>query len=110
MRIFFLDRKLGKIVSSRKKIEQHFGKVMAKKIMQRLDDMSMAENLSVLMQLPGRHHPLTGKRKGQFACDLQHPYRLIYQPGNYPLPKDENGNLLYSEITILEIIKIEDYH
>ncbi len=83
---------------------------MAKKIMQRLDDMKNAKNLEVLMTLPGNHHALKGNRKGLFACDLVHPYRLIYKPGNDPLPKYESGSLIYAEVTIIDIIEIIDYH
>ena len=72
--------------------------------------MAIVENLEKLMALPGRHHPLTGHRNGQFACDLEHPYRLIYQPDNEPLPIDDNNALIYSKVTIVEIIEITDYH
>jgi len=110
MEIYFLNSKLAKILNNRNKIIKKYGSNMAKKIMQRLDDMKAAENLEELMTLPGRHHPLKEDRKGQFACDLVHPYRLIYKPGNAPLPKDDKGNLIYSEITLIDIIEIEDYH
>ena len=83
---------------------------MARKLMQRLDDMRAAENLEVVMKLPGRHHQLTGNRKGQFACDLIHPYRLIYEPGNNPLPVNDEGYLVYSEVTEINILEIVDYH
>ena len=110
MEVNFTSKKLAKILSDSKKIRKVYGFTMAKKIMQRLDDMRAAANLEALMTLPGRHHPLTGDRKGQFACDLEHPYRLIYKPGNEPLPKDESGRLIYSEVTIIDIVEIKDYH
>ena len=110
MDIYFADKKLAKILNSRKEAERKYGHRMAKVIMQRLTDVEAAENLEVLMTLPGRHHPLKGGRKGQFACDLVHPYRLIYEPGNNPLPQDESGGLIYSEITVIDIIEITDYH
>ena len=81
-----------------------------KKIKQRLDDMAMADNLQELMQLPGRHHPLKGERKGQFACNLEHPYRMIYEPADDPLPIDDTNALIYEKVTIVEIIEITDYH
>lgn len=109
MEIFFKTKKLAKILNSSKLIAKHYGN-SAKKIKMRLDDMKMADNLEELMKLPGRHHPLIGDRKGQFACDLEHPYRLIYEPANEPLPVDEMNALIYSEITIVEVIGIADYH
>ena len=70
----------------------------------------MVDNLADAMHLPGRHHSLTGDRQGQFACDLKHPFRLIYEPSNKPLPIDENNNLIYNKVSIVEIIEITDYH
>jgi len=104
------NKKLRKILEDENKIRKKYGTKMADKIMQRIDDIKCAENLEILMKLPGKHHPLTGDRKGQFACDLVQPYRLIYRPGNDPLPIDDNGNLIYSEIIIIEILEIIDYH
>lgn len=45
----------------------------------------------------GRCHPLKGNRKNQYAVDLVHPYRLIFE-------KKE------SEIQIVNITEITDYH
>lgn len=104
------NKKLRKILEDENKIRKKYGTKMAEKIMQRIDDMKSAENLEILMKLPGNHHPLTGDRKGQFACNLVQPYRLIYRPANDTLPIDDNDNLIYSEITIVEIIEIVDYH
>jgi len=110
MDIIVNNKKLRKILEDKNKIRKKYGTKMADKIMQRIDDMKCAENLEILMKLPGNHHPLTGDRKGQFACNLVQPYRLIYRPANDTLPIDDNGNLIYSEITIVEILEIVDYH
>ena len=42
-------------------------------------------------------HPLKGNRKNQFAVDLVHPYRLVFE---------KKG----TEIQIANIIEIIDYH
>ena len=110
MEINFKTKKLGKILNSRKLIEKQYGNIATKKIIGRLKTMTLANNLKEVMNLPGRHHALSGNRKGQFACDLVHPYRLIYEPDNDPLPFDENNLLIYSKVTIVEIIEITDYH
>jgi Plasmid maintenance system killer protein len=110
MDIIVNNKKLKKILEDKSKIRKEYGPKMADKIMQRIDDMKCAENLEVLMKLPGNHHPLTGDRKGQFACNLVQPYRLIYRPANDTLPIDDNDNLIYAEITIVEILEIVDYH
>jgi len=110
MDIIVNNKKLKNILEDKSKIKKKYGTEMADKIMQRIDDMKCAENLEILIKLPGNHHPLTGDRKGQFACNLVQPYRLIYRPANDTLPIDDNGNLIYSEITIVEILEIVDYH
>ena len=107
--ISFKTNKLAKTLNSGKLIIKHFGS-SAKKIKIRLDDMANVGNLEILMTLPGRHHPLSGDRKGQFACDLVHPFRLIYEPNNNPLPLDDNNILIYNKVTSVEIIEITDYH
>ena len=45
----------------------------------------------------GRCHTLKGNRKGQYAMDLVHPYRLVFE---------KIGN----EIQIANVMKIVDYH
>ena len=110
MDIIVNNKKLRKILEDKSKIRKKYGTKMANKIMQRIDDIKSAENLEILMKLPENHHPLTGDRKGQFACNLVQPYRLIYRPANDTLPIDDNGNLIYSEITLVEILEIVDYH
>ena len=109
MEIFYKTKKLAKVLNSSKLIDKNYG-ASASKLKIRLDDMALVDNLEILMGLPGRHHPLTGDRKGQFACDLEHPFRLIYEPANEPLPTDKNNSLIYSEVTIVEIIEVKDYH
>ena len=109
MEIFYKTKKLAKVLNSSKLIDRTYGK-SARKLKNRLDDLAMVDNLKDAMDLPGRHHPLTGDRKGQFACDLEHPFRLIYEPANEPLPIDENNTLIYSEVSIIEIIEVTDYH
>jgi proteic killer suppression protein len=110
MVIIVVNKKLKKILEDKNEIIKKYGFKMAGKIMQRIDDMKFAENLEILMKLPGNHHPLKGDRKGQFACDLVQPYRLIYKPGNDPLPINDDGMLIYSDITIIEILEIVNYH
>lgn len=109
MEFFYKTKKLAKVLNSSKLIDKSYGK-LAKKLKMRLDDMAISENLEELMALPGRHHPLTGSRKGQFACDLEHPFRLVYEPANEPLPTDKNDALIYKEVSIVGIIEVTDYH
>ncbi len=109
MEINFKTKKLGTILNNGKLINKKYG-ASAKKIKMRLNDMAMVDNLEELMRLPGKHHPLKGDREGQFACYLEHPFRLIYEPDDSPLPIADNNTLIYSKVTIVEIIEIVDYH
>lgn len=36
-----------------------------------------------------------GDRKGQWACDLDHPYRLIFTAHERPIPTDKAGKYVW---------------
>jgi proteic killer suppression protein len=110
MKIIFKSNKFRKQVHDDRLLIRAYGKINAKKMRQRLDDLLAAETLEDVRNLPGRYHELKAGRKGQIACDLEHPYRLIFEPVANPMPIDENGQLIWSEITFIEIIEIVDYH
>jgi proteic killer suppression protein len=50
------------------------------RLRQRLDDIRAAESMSVLTTLPGRYHRLSADRSGQWACSIDGPYRLVFEP------------------------------
>ena len=71
---------------------------MAEKIHMRIDEISSADTVEMMIQ--GhicRCHPLINNRKGQYAVDLVHPYRLVFE---------KQG----TEIQIAHIMEIVDYH
>ena len=71
---------------------------MAEKIAQRMTDLQLADTVEMLVQYSiGRCHPLKGSRKGEYAMDLVHPHRLVFE---------KEGD----KIQIARIISIEDYH
>lgn len=71
---------------------------MAEKIHMRIDQISAADTVEMMIQFHiGRCHPFVNNRKGQYAVDLVHPYRLVFE---------KNGN----EIQIAHITEIVDYH
>ena len=71
---------------------------MADKIHQRIDEIDAADTVEMMVQFHiGRCHPLTQNRRGQYAMDLVHPYRLVFE---------KNGD----EIQIANILEIVDYH
>ncbi len=78
--------------------------------MLRLRQIKAAQNMEELRFAPGKYHELHGDRKGQIACSLTGANRLIFVPVNDPLPVDKDGKLIWSEITEIVILEIEDYH
>lgn len=86
------------------------GAIRAKWFQKRLNDLIDAEILEDVRYLPGNYHELTGNRKGQWACDLDQPYRLIFEPHEDPIPTDEQGIVLWLEIKGVEVIEIVNYH
>ncbi len=110
LQITFNNKKLEKYANDTKLAIGKLGKKRANKLKQRLDDLRAIEVLEDVRDLPGRHHELTSNRKGQWACDLDNPYRLIYQPEENPIPENENGQYEWSKIKNVRIMEIIDYH
>lgn len=111
MEIRFATRKLRKLCNSGKKMRGDLGSTCAAKLERRLAELSAAECLEDLRNLPqARCHELTGDRKCQLAVDLEHPKRLIFEPDHEPRPENSGGGLDWSQVMQVRIIEIEDYH
>lgn len=110
MEITFSNNKLKKTANDFKKCQKELGANCAKKFIQRLNDLQISESLEDVRNLPGRYHELKADRKGQWACDLEHPKRLIFKPHESPIPVDKDGKYIWSDIKGVEIIEIIDYH
>ncbi len=89
---------------------KELGKIRAEKFRLRLSQLRISETLEDVRQLPGRFHELTSDRKGQWACDLDQPYRLIFEPQEKPIPADPQGKYIWIEIRGVVIIEIDNYH
>ena len=59
---------------------------------------------------PDRMHELSGSRKGSFAVDLKHPFRMVFEPAEEPLPKKEDGGIDLDKVISIRILSVEDYH
>ncbi len=71
---------------------------MAEKIQMRIDEIKSSDSVEQMIQFHvGRCHQLKGNRKKQYAVDLVHPQRLVFEK------KDE-------EIRIVNVLEIVDYH
>jgi len=110
MNITFADKKLQKIVNDDRKIVKVYGKVRAEKIRDRLAQLRYAQTLEDVRYLPGNYHELTGDRKGQWACDLDQPCRLLFEPHEHPVPENEHGQYVWLKIVGVEIMEIVNYH
>ena len=110
MQISFQTRKTEKVFNSEKELKKKYGADRAEKIKRRMAVLQSAANLAeVPQQKPDRRHELKGDRKGQFAVDLAHPYRLIFEPSD-PVPIREDGEIDLNRITKIVVLAVEDYH
>lgn len=111
MEIVFASRKTEKACNSERESSKMWGAENARKIRQRLAELSAAENLSDVAKLPpARLHPLKGNRKGQFAVDVKHPFRLIFEPAHDPVPLKDDGGIDLIRVTRIRVLEVEDYH
>ncbi len=110
MEIYFSSLKLKKIANDPRKCQKEMGAHRAERFYKRLQTLMAADNFEDLRKSSGRFHELKGDRKGQWACDLDHPYRLIFEPYEKPIPINDTGGFAWNKVKIVEIIKIVDYH
>ncbi len=110
MEIAFRNKKLAQTFNSYTALRKAHGDRMARTIMTRLAVLREAPTLSMVPTLPpNRRHQLHGKRAGQYAVDLIHPYRLIFKPADTPARK-AGGEVNTDEVTAITIIEVIDYH
>lgn len=96
--ITYKNIKIKKICTDVKIADKAYGRKMTEKIHQRIEQITAADTVEMMMQFHiGRCHSLTQNRKGQYALDLVHPYRLVFE---------KNGD----EIQVANILEIVDYH
>ncbi len=108
MEIRFNDKKLRRLCEERVVAEQKLGVACARKLCARLSDLEAA---SAVTELPaGNPHPLKGSRAGQFALNLAGGCRLVFAPANDPYPQYVDGGIDWSQVTIVNIEYIGDYH
>jgi proteic killer suppression protein len=102
---------LEKVSTNDSFAKRKLGQRQADELRLRLDDFDAADNLEIIRPLKqARCHELSGDRKGQLSVDLNHPYRLIFEPLNNPTPKKADGGLDWTKVTEIRILEIVDYH
>lgn len=79
--------------------------------MMRLAVLQNARNLGLVPTTPPeRRHQLRADRDEQFAVDLVHPYRLVFEPNHDPLPRKDDGGIDTDQVTAITIVDVVDYH
>jgi len=98
LKVEYKTRSIEKVCEDASVAERKYGSQMAEKIQQRIDQIRAADSVEQMIQYKiGRCHPLHQNRKTQYAVDLVHPQRLVFE---------KKGD----EIQIANIIEIVDYH
>ena len=110
MNITFDKKKLEQYANNDRLALKDLGKIRAALYKERLDDIRAATTLEDIRHLPGNFHELKSNRKGQWACDLDQPYRLVFEPHENPIPTNENGQYIWIDIKGVEILEIVNYH
>lgn len=109
MYIIFKDKKLEKLATANdpSKLIRTYGPEIAKLVVKRLGEIQQATDIGFLVKNSiGRCHPLSKNRHGQFAMDLKHPFRLIFEP-------EFGENQQYTDwptVSIAVILEVTDYH
>ena len=96
--IVYKTRALQKVCTNAEVASKKYGIRMGELIHKRVKQLTSAKAVEDLIRLQtGRCHALKGNRAGQYAMDLVHPYRLIFER-------------LGDVIQIARIVEITDYH
>ena len=111
MDISFRTRKLQKVFEKPGELKRSYGVRNESALKARLIVLYKAANLSRVPTIPPeRRHQLKGKRKEQFAVDLVHPHRLIFEPDHEPVPLKNDGGIDLEQVTAITILEVLDYH
>lgn len=104
------NKDLELVVTNNAKMVKVFGAVRAKYLARRIQKLLNAKTLEELRHEAGHFHELVDNRKGQWACDLDQPYRLIFEPKEKPIPTDPDGKYIWIEIKAVELMEVVNYH
>ena len=108
--ISWSDRKLEKDCSNDRSGVRKFGPEQWAILRRRIAALAAAPTLTDLRGAPGRLHPLTGDRAGQYAIDLRGATRLTFRPNHDPVPELAAGGIDTSKVTAVVIDEVVDYH
>lgn len=79
MKLAYKNKNLEKACTDGSYARKKYGHDNAVKIHLRVDQIRASESVEFMIENHiGRCHRLQGNRSGQYAVDLEHPYRLIF--------------------------------
>ncbi|SHK61876.1 killer suppression protein HigA [Fibrobacter sp. UWEL] len=104
MKILFADRELELCATSKSVALKTMGKVRANLYLKRIRTMMSVDNFEQLKCYSGNFHELVGNRKGQWACNLDQPYRLVSKGA------EPNETVLWKNVSEATVLEIVDYH
>jgi len=111
MEISYKSGWIKKRFESKAKAQRQWGDENAHKLLQRHAELLASENLEDFGKLPhAGSHPLTGNRRGQFACYGKYPFRLVFEPDHDPVPRKPDGGVDLRKVTRIKIVTVENYH
>jgi proteic killer suppression protein len=108
LKLNFKDKKLRDLCEKRAVADKKLGAVCARRLRARLDDLDTASRVTDLTA--GNPHQLKGDRLGQFALDLAGGCRIVFAPDQDPLPVRDDQSIDWSQVIIIRIEFIGDYH
>jgi proteic killer suppression protein len=111
MLIEFEKDRMRRIFEFEKNLRKEYN-TLTPAIKRRLDDFAAYETLAELQyEMPHiRCHELTGGKKGYFAVNVSGNNRLIFRPGENPVPLKVDGGIDLQKVKRIIILEISDYH
>lgn len=111
MELYFKSNQLRRACNRESESIKKWGREIAIKLQQRLNELKAADTLSDISYLPpARLHELTGEKTGIFAVDLKQPFRLLFEPAAEPVPLKKDGSIDKTRIRSIRILEVIDYH
>ena len=104
----FATLKVRSLCECQATAEKEYGCAVAKQLRARLADLREADTV---LELPlGRRREIPSEPHNLYAVDLAKGYRLVMQANHNRIPVRETGNVDWSEVTRVMIMRIEDSH
>jgi proteic killer suppression protein len=106
MEIIYGDKELKKCAMDKAYALKKMGRKRASYYVLRIAQIDGASNFENLRVLSGHYHELVGNRAGQWACDLDQPYRLIFKSTN----EGSVAQIVWAQEKFAKFLEIVDYH